>query len=82
MNFWIGVCRNQVVEILTNQISGWTTPSIVSFSSKEKSVSDQTQNKISNDHDKIIYSVNRIIGEKDSNPGFNNSIYNLASKLK
>ena len=81
-NSCIGVFRNGNVEILANQSSGRTTPSVVSFCGKEISVGDQTLNYAFSDPEKVIYSVKRIIGKKFTEPGFNNLINNLAYKNK
>ena len=81
-NSCIGVFRNGNVEILSNQSSGRTTPSVVSFCGKEISVGDQTLNYAFSDPEKIIYSVKRIIGKKFTEPGFNNLINNLSYKNK
>ena len=81
-NSCIGVFRNGNVEILANQSSGRTTPSVVSFCGKEISVGDQTLNYAFKDPEKVIYSVKRIIGKKFTEPGFNNLINNLAYKNK
>ena len=78
----IGVFRNGCVEILANQSSGRTTPSVVSFCGKEISVGDQTLNYTFSDPEKVIYSVKRIIGKKFTEPGFNNLISNLTYKNK
>ena len=81
-NSCIGVFRNGSVEILANQSSGRTTPSVVSFCGKEISVGDQTLNYTFSDPEKVIYSVKRIIGKKFTEPGFNNLISNLTYKNK
>ena len=81
-NSCIGVFRNGSVEILANQSSGRTTPSVVSFCGKEISVGDQTLNYAFSDPEKVIYSVKRIIGKKFTEPGFNNLISNLTYKNK
>lgn len=81
-NSCIGVYRNGSVEILANQISGRTTPSVVSFCGNEISIGEQTQNQIFKEPEKVIYSVKRILGKKFTDPGFNKLIYNLAYKNK
>jgi len=81
-NSCIGVFRNGSVEILANQISGRTTPSVVSFCGNEISIGEQTQNQVFSDPEKVIYSVKRILGKKFTEPGFNKLIYNLAYKNK
>lgn len=79
-NSCIGAFRNGIVEIIPNQISERTTPSIVSFCGEKISIGEQTKNKIFNEAEKIIYSVKRIIGKKYDDPHFNKLIYNLAYK--
>ena len=81
-NSVIGAFRNGVVEILPNQINRRTTPSIVSFCGNKISIGEQTQNKLFNDPEKVIYSIKRIIGKKFSDKNFNLLIKDLAYKNK
>ena len=78
----IGAFRNGIVEIIPNQITGRTTPSVVSFCGKEISIGEQTQNRVFSDPEKVIYAVKRIIGKKFTESNFNKLICNLAYKNK
>ena len=66
-NSCIGAYRNGSIEILANQISGRTTPSVVSFCENEIAIGEQTQNQIFSDPEKVIYSIKRIIGKNSMN---------------
>ena len=79
-NSCIGAFINGRVEIIQNQISERTTPSIVSFCDKEISIGEQTLNKVQNDPEKVIYSVKRFIGKKFTDGDFNKMISKLAYK--
>ena len=78
----IGAFRNGIVEIIPNQITGRTTPSVVSFCGKKISIGEQTQNRVFSDPEKVIYAVKRIIGKKFTESNFNKLICNLAYKNK
>lgn len=81
-NSCIGAFRNDVVEIIPNQINGRTTPSIVSFFGKQISIGEQTQNKnqLIVDPEKTIYSVKRLIGKKSNEHDYNRIIKDLPYK--
>lgn len=81
-NSCIGVFRNGSVEIIPNEMSGRTMPSVVSFFEKLISIGDQTKNKIFNDPSKVIYSIKRIIGKKYNEKDLKVLIDNLAYKDK
>ena len=81
-NSCIGVFRNGSVEIIPNEMSGRTMPSVVSFYDKFISIGDQTKNKINNDPSKFIYSIKRIIGKKFNEENLKDLINNLTYKDK
>ena len=81
-NSCIGVFRNGEVEIIPNQFSGRTTPSVVAFGDKEISIGEQIFAKEYIDPEKVIYSVKRIIGKKWSDDNFQKLRQSLAYKNK
>ena len=58
----VGVYKNGNVEIIPNEQGNRTTPSYVSFSSKERLIGDPAKNSSSQNPENTVYDVKRLIG--------------------
>ena len=62
----VGVFRDGKVEILTNDIGLYTTPSYVSFNDEERFVGDNALNQIAKNPTNTVFDSKRMIGKKFS----------------
>jgi heat shock protein 1/8 len=64
----VGVWQNDHVEIIANDQGHRTTPSYVSFTSKERLVGDAAKSSASNNYKNTVFDAKRLIGQKFSDP--------------
>ena len=62
--FWRKIDESYLLEMITTETGSRLTPSIVSFTEKEKLVGDAAKNLLSKNAENTIYDVKRLIGRK------------------
>ncbi len=58
----VGVYKNNQVEIIPNELSERTTPSVVSFTQYQRLIGKQAKNQITKNYKNTIYDTKRLIG--------------------
>ena len=64
----VGVWRNNKVEIVPNEIGGYTTPSVVSFVENYRLIGVQAKKQITKNFKNTIYDAKRLIGRNYNDP--------------
>lgn len=62
----VGVMKNDKVEIITNEVGLYTTPSCVAFTDDDRLVGDSAKNQIARNPTNTIVDVKRLMGRKFS----------------
>ena len=60
----VGIFKNGRVEIIPNELGNRITPSVVAFTDEERLVGESAKNQASNNPERSIYVVKRLIGRK------------------
>merc|ERR1711937_718555 len=60
----VGIFKNGRVEIIPNELGNRITPSFVAFTDEERLVGESAKNQASNNPERSIYVVKRLIGRK------------------
>ena len=60
----VGIFKNGRVEIIPNELGNRITPSVVAFTDEERLVGEAAKNQASNNPERSIYVVKRLIGRK------------------
>ena len=72
----VGVWKNNKSEIITNKIGRFVTPSVVSFTEKERLIGEQAKSQITRNYKNTVYDAKRLIGRN-----FNDEIVQKDMKL-
>ena len=58
----VAIWRNNKIDIIPNDIGGRTTPSVVSFSNKDRLIGEAAKNQITKNYANTVYDAKRLIG--------------------
>lgn len=58
----VGIYKNGRVEIIPNELGNRITPSVVAFTDEERLVGEAAKNQMSDNPERSVYSVKRLIG--------------------
>ena len=81
-NSCVGVWQNDHVEIIANDQGNRTTPSIVSFTDKERLIGDAAKTMLSSNTTNTIFDAKRLIGHKFNDPKIKDSMKHLTYDIK
>ena len=79
--FWKKLEGSYMLEMITTETGQRLTPSIVSFTDKEKLVGDSAKNLLSKNAENTIYDAKRLIGRKFSDECVQNDMKNYPFKI-
>ena len=79
--FWRKIDESYLLEMITTETGSRLTPSIVSFTEKEKLVGDAAKNLLSKNAENTIYDVKRLIGRKFNDECVQNDMKHYPFKI-
>ena len=62
----VGVLKNDKIEIITNEVGLYTTPSIIGFTDDDKLIGETAKNQIVRNPSNTVFDIKRLIGMKFS----------------
>ena len=62
----VGVLKNDKIEIITNEVGLYTTPSIIGFTDDDKLIGETAKNQIVRTPSNTVFDIKRLIGMKFS----------------
>ena len=70
----VGIFRNGKVDIIPNDCGNRTTPSIVSFTKKERIIGESAKNIMTRNYENTVYDSKRLIGRNYDDPEIQNGM--------